>query len=615
MRPLNAEVPLRLKSPSRPWPTASCSSTPGQPGPSTTVIVPAGAGTASRFTCAVRTASRTSQPPAVGGEELRVGEASAAARVALLAAAVLLDDHRDVEPHQRTHVGRERAVARHAPGSCRATRARLAITCVMRGSSARASRSMASSRLTLRRRPASRPGRSAGTGGGRPARARPAPAARCPSARCARAACAASSSAGSTISSEYAKPVFSPASARTPTPWSMLCAPSLTMPSSSDQDSSRISLEVHVRVVDGVAHDVAEHAGDARPRRAPAGAEQRRPREIAAGRAPRPAAGPGPAGANSAGGMLGLHAGVIRQSPMGDRREILPDLALPNEVDVRRRRRRCRAAAARRPCPSSRRSANRRRSRGRSRGIPTGPAPPSWQRFSIARARSSISQCARPVGRRERGRQAEPLGPERRAGGGTVRGSACRSRPRGRAGPRACRRTTALRPRPHRRRLAVALRLARDVDVEQVDLVVARGELAVERRTRGTPRRRAARRARAAARCRRRSTGRARAPSSTGRPGSGRCPSSSAIASLSGLAHAHEREILGQRRDDGALRPCAAQHQAGRLEIAADVRRGRHLDCSDLAQRFSPGASPPPAASPAGAEMRSTTGLDHGPVT
>jgi hypothetical protein len=43
MRPAKVLLPRRLKSPSRPWPTASCSSTPGQPGPSTTVISPAGA--------------------------------------------------------------------------------------------------------------------------------------------------------------------------------------------------------------------------------------------------------------------------------------------------------------------------------------------------------------------------------------------------------------------------------------------------------------------------------------------------------------------------------------------------------------------------------------------
>ena len=58
MRPANTELPLRLKSPSSPCPTASCSSTPGQPGPSTTVMVPAGAGSDSRLTSAWRTASR-----------------------------------------------------------------------------------------------------------------------------------------------------------------------------------------------------------------------------------------------------------------------------------------------------------------------------------------------------------------------------------------------------------------------------------------------------------------------------------------------------------------------------------------------------------------------------
>ena len=44
IRPVNTEVFLRWKSPSSPWPTASCHSTPDQPGPSTTGISPAGAG-------------------------------------------------------------------------------------------------------------------------------------------------------------------------------------------------------------------------------------------------------------------------------------------------------------------------------------------------------------------------------------------------------------------------------------------------------------------------------------------------------------------------------------------------------------------------------------------
>ena len=56
-RPVNADTPFRLKSPSRPWPIASWSRMPGHPGPSTTVIVPAGAATAPSFTRAWRAAS------------------------------------------------------------------------------------------------------------------------------------------------------------------------------------------------------------------------------------------------------------------------------------------------------------------------------------------------------------------------------------------------------------------------------------------------------------------------------------------------------------------------------------------------------------------------------
>ena len=48
----NVELPLRLKSPSRPCPTASCNKIPGQPGPSTTGILPAGAGRAPRLVTA-----------------------------------------------------------------------------------------------------------------------------------------------------------------------------------------------------------------------------------------------------------------------------------------------------------------------------------------------------------------------------------------------------------------------------------------------------------------------------------------------------------------------------------------------------------------------------------
>src|ERR1035438_3241212 len=57
MSPVNAEVFLRLKSASRPWPTASWRRIPGQPGPRTTCISPAGAGTAPSWRMAPRAAS------------------------------------------------------------------------------------------------------------------------------------------------------------------------------------------------------------------------------------------------------------------------------------------------------------------------------------------------------------------------------------------------------------------------------------------------------------------------------------------------------------------------------------------------------------------------------
>jgi len=55
----------------------------------------------------------------------------------------------------------------------------------------------------------------------------------------ARVAPAASLSAARLISSEYANAVFSPEIARTPTPWSMLKLPDLTIPSSRLQPSER----------------------------------------------------------------------------------------------------------------------------------------------------------------------------------------------------------------------------------------------------------------------------------------------------------------------------------------------------------------------------------------
>src|SRR5579875_3687471 len=90
IRPEKAEVFLRLKSPSRPCPTASCSITPGQPGPSTTRISPAGAGTEPRL-------------PRV--EIALIGDPAAGARGTGLHPLALADDDGDAEPHERPDVG------------------------------------------------------------------------------------------------------------------------------------------------------------------------------------------------------------------------------------------------------------------------------------------------------------------------------------------------------------------------------------------------------------------------------------------------------------------------------------------------------------------------------
>ena len=220
MRLANAEVPLRLKSPSRPWPMASCSRMPGQPGPSTTVMVPAGAGCASRLTSACRTASRANasgRSPAVSSASEKRPPAPAypcSRRPSCSTSTETLK-----RTSGRTSAASSPSLVAMSTTSWTATR--LAVTCTTRGSRRRASRSTRSSQATL-----SAVARSAAGSAGRYRR--------CPLRECqaatrrsppctaiARAAREASVSAGSTISSEYANPVFSPASARTPTPCSM----------------------------------------------------------------------------------------------------------------------------------------------------------------------------------------------------------------------------------------------------------------------------------------------------------------------------------------------------------------------------------------------------------
>ena len=114
-------MPLRLKSPSRPWPIASWSSTPGQPGPSTTVISPAGRG--DQFEVHQRLGESDVDRPAPGRrlEQAVVEIAAAEAVIAALAPPVLLDDDLDVEADLRPDVVGDEAVGAddldHRPGA------------------------------------------------------------------------------------------------------------------------------------------------------------------------------------------------------------------------------------------------------------------------------------------------------------------------------------------------------------------------------------------------------------------------------------------------------------------------------------------------------------------
>ena len=112
-------MPLRLKSPSSPWPIASCSRTPGQPGPSTTCISPAGAATDSRLVSACASAMSIARFHSRVLEQTAVEIASAKPMIAGLAASVLLGDDLNSEAHQRPHVGGDEAVGTndvdHAP--------------------------------------------------------------------------------------------------------------------------------------------------------------------------------------------------------------------------------------------------------------------------------------------------------------------------------------------------------------------------------------------------------------------------------------------------------------------------------------------------------------------
>ena len=127
IRPAKADVFLRLKSPSSPWPTASCSITPGQPGPSTTSISPAGAGTASRLTSACRTAWSTACFHLVSS---RNGDKAFAAAIAVAAgflAIAVARDHRNIDrapAAARRDSSRRRRAGSPPPARTRRTRPR-----------------------------------------------------------------------------------------------------------------------------------------------------------------------------------------------------------------------------------------------------------------------------------------------------------------------------------------------------------------------------------------------------------------------------------------------------------------------------------------------------------
>ena len=146
MRPAKAEVFLRLKSASRPWPTASCSRTPGHPGPRTTGISPAGAAMALSCRIAVRAASRakcsgewapskksrvTRPPPPLVPRVVEPAPSSAEASFAMT----------KTLRRARGCVSEAKVPSDAAMRMRRSSSLKPARTCVMRGSKSRAARS------------------------------------------------------------------------------------------------------------------------------------------------------------------------------------------------------------------------------------------------------------------------------------------------------------------------------------------------------------------------------------------------------------------------------------------------------------------------------------------
>jgi hypothetical protein len=102
-------MPLRLKSPSRPWPTASCSSTPASRAQHH-VHLARRAGDGVQIDQRLRRASSTWACHLSGADPGFEAGAAAGAGRAGLALAVLLDRDLDVEADQRAHVAQQPAV-------------------------------------------------------------------------------------------------------------------------------------------------------------------------------------------------------------------------------------------------------------------------------------------------------------------------------------------------------------------------------------------------------------------------------------------------------------------------------------------------------------------------
>ena len=152
--------------------------------------------------------------------------------------------------------------------------------------------------------------------------------------------------------------------ARTPTPCSMLCEPSLTMPSSSDQDSSRDSLKIQIGVVHAAAHDGIEHR-----RQAPLVQTRMAPGSFSATANCR---------ASALRAFMPAPLRRMRQSQPAivERRKARARLRLLRQIDVGGDHSGTLAPGATAPGPNSRRSGNRRTSRGRSCACRSAPAPP-----------------------------------------------------------------------------------------------------------------------------------------------------------------------------------------------------------------------------------------------